>query len=618
MSGNKNKQVKEFLNYYVDQKRAPQYAVMIDGAWGSGKTWFVNQFIDELAKKECKCLYVSLYGLSDVSQIDLEFYRLLHPILSSKGLAVAGKVVKALAKGALKLDFGHHVEGNASLSVPDIDFQEFFKRSEDCILIFDDVERCLIPIGELLGYINYFVEHDGAKVILVANENEIDKRDEAEYKRIREKLIGRSFAIEGDLGAATQSFLLEIESSEIRQHVAKHLDDVYLVFEMAKYKNLRHLRQALLDFARLFALLDDTARKESRLARDLLMTLLIYTFEVKAGELEKEDLKGLSVDPFVRYFQQSQHPENPMSKLEGKYEGYLPKEDIIPGKMWAELIFSGAVDKEEFQRAIRNSAYFPRQQVEWVRLWHSSNLEDAAYADLLTEVTEKFNRGEFDEVGVLLQVVGMLISFVDRGISQDSKERIVGQAKKNLDALKAAGKIINADATGDGKYDIEYAGLGFHGSQLAEFQEVRKAIEEKVREANQDAYPEKARELMELLTKDRTKFIRKLIVNNFENAYFNVPILAYVEPTEFCENVFKASSDEQWAVQGVVEKRYEPHYRIALEPERPWLEKVATLITEEADKRKGKLSGERLARIAKSFRTEVEKWAEDDASSTQV
>ncbi|RAC63058.1 hypothetical protein DN528_30050, partial [Burkholderia multivorans] len=426
MSGNKNKQVKEFLNYYVDQKRAPQYAVMIDGAWGSGKTWFVNQFIDELAKKECKCLYVSLYGLSDVSQIDLEFYRLLHPILSSKGLAVAGKVVKALAKGALKLDFGHHVEGNASLSVPDIDFQEFFKRSEDCILIFDDVERCLIPIGELLGYINYFVEHDGAKVILVANENEIDKRDEAEYKRIREKLIGRSFAIEGDLGAATQSFLLEIESSEIRQHVAKHLDDVYLVFEMAKYKNLRHLRQALLDFARLFALLDDTARKESRLARDLLMTLLIYTFEVKAGELEKEDLKGLSVDPFVRYFQQSQHPENPMSKLEGKYEGYLPKEDIIPGKMWAELIFSGAVDKEEFQRAIRNSAYFPRQQVEWVRLWHSSNLEDAAYADLLTEVTEKFNRGEFDEVGVLLQVVGMLISFVDRGISQDSKERIVG------------------------------------------------------------------------------------------------------------------------------------------------------------------------------------------------
>lgn len=618
MSGNKNKQVKEFLNYYVDQKRALQYAVMIDGAWGSGKTWFVNQFIDELAKKECKCLYVSLYGLSDVSQIDLEFYRLLHPILSSKGLAVAGKVVKALAKGALKLDFGHHVEGNASLSVPDIDFQEFFKRSEDCILIFDDVERCLIPIGELLGYINYFVEHDGAKVILVANENEIDKRDEAEYKRIREKLIGRSFAIEGDLGAATQSFLLEIESSEIRQHVAKHLDDVYLVFEMAKYKNLRHLRQALLDFARLFALLDDTARKESRLARDLLMTLLIYTFEVKAGELEKEDLKGLSVDPFVRYFQQSQHPENPMSKLEGKYEGYLPKEDIIPGKMWAELIFSGAVDKEEFQRAIRNSAYFPRQQVEWVRLWHSSNLEDAAYADLLTEVTEKFNRGEFDEVGVLLQVVGMLISFVDRGISQDSKERIVGQAKKNLDALKAAGKIINADATGDGKYDIEYAGLGFHGSQLAEFQEVRKAIEEKVREANQDAYPEKARELMELLTKDRTKFIRKLIVNNFENAYFNVPILAYVEPTEFCENVFKASSDEQWAVQGVVEKRYEPHYRIALEPERPWLEKVATLITEEADKRKGKLSGERLARIAKSFRTEVEKWAEDDASSTQV
>lgn len=614
MTGNKNKQIKEFLNYYVDQKNAPKYAVMIDGAWGSGKTWFVNQFICELAERESKCLYVSLYGLSDVSQIDLEFYRLLHPILSSKGMAVAGNVVKALAKGALKLDFGHHVEGNASLSVPDVDFQEFFGRSEGRVLIFDDLERCLIPVGELLGYINYFVEHDGAKVILIANEKEIDKKDEAEYKRIREKLIGRSFSIDGDLGAATQSFLLEIESSEIRQLVAKNLEDVYLVFEMAEYKNLRHLRQALLDFARVFAWLDDPARKEPRLVRDLLMTVLIYTFEVKAGNLKKEDLKELSVDPFVRYFDQSQHPENPMVRLERKYENYLPKEGILPGRMWAELIFSGVVDKTEFQQAIVNSAYFPKQQVEWVRLWHSSNLEDDVYENLLSEVTGRFDKGEFHEVGVLLQVAGMLISFVDRGISQDDKKRILNRVDKNLDALKAAGKLINADATGDGKYDMEYGGLGFHGSELVEFKEVKKTIEERVREANQDAYPEKARELMGLLTKDRVKFIRKLIVNEIENAYFNVPILSYIEPTEFCEIVFMASSDEQWAVQGIVDKRYEPHYRIALEPERPWLEKVASLMKEEADKRKGKLSGERLARIAKSFQTEVEKWAGDQLS----
>ena len=46
---------------------------------------------------------------------------------------------------------------------------------KDSILIFDDLERCDCPINEILGYINTFVEHDGMKVILVANQKEIGK-----------------------------------------------------------------------------------------------------------------------------------------------------------------------------------------------------------------------------------------------------------------------------------------------------------------------------------------------------------------------------------------------------------------------------------------------------------
>ena len=44
---------------------------------------------------------------------------------------------------------------------------------KNSILVFDDLERCDCPLNEVLGYINTFVEQEGIKVILIANEKEI-------------------------------------------------------------------------------------------------------------------------------------------------------------------------------------------------------------------------------------------------------------------------------------------------------------------------------------------------------------------------------------------------------------------------------------------------------------
>ena len=38
-----------------------------------------------------------------------------------------------------------------------------FMSLESSILIFDDLERCNIPVNEVLGYINGFVEHQAMK-----------------------------------------------------------------------------------------------------------------------------------------------------------------------------------------------------------------------------------------------------------------------------------------------------------------------------------------------------------------------------------------------------------------------------------------------------------------------
>ena len=72
--------IASFLNYL--DNTIYSYAYMLDGSWGSGKTFFVkNMLIPAIEKreeekktcnpvyKEKKILYVSLYGIKDTEEI---------------------------------------------------------------------------------------------------------------------------------------------------------------------------------------------------------------------------------------------------------------------------------------------------------------------------------------------------------------------------------------------------------------------------------------------------------------------------------------------------------------------------------------------------------------------
>lgn len=44
---NSNKHIEEFLDYYLNKELSPDYAVLITGCWGSGKTYFIRQFLEK-------------------------------------------------------------------------------------------------------------------------------------------------------------------------------------------------------------------------------------------------------------------------------------------------------------------------------------------------------------------------------------------------------------------------------------------------------------------------------------------------------------------------------------------------------------------------------------------
>ncbi len=143
-----NAAITRFLDYYVNPSRSFDYAVMVNGPWGSGKTHLIKEFLK--GRPALKPLYVTHNGISSADQIDQEFYRQLHPVLSSRGMRIAAAAARALAKGTIKMDLSKDGSDTLNVSVPEIDLTKGLSNTRDRLLIFDDLERCKMPVSEVL------------------------------------------------------------------------------------------------------------------------------------------------------------------------------------------------------------------------------------------------------------------------------------------------------------------------------------------------------------------------------------------------------------------------------------------------------------------------------------
>lgn len=253
-----NENIVNFLNGYM-MNPDPQYAVLLKGKWGCGKTHFINHWIDAYkgnptTEQVLEPIYVSLYGLSDTKQITTAINRVICPILYGKA-AKAGKVLAKIASAmVLKHEVDLNYDGISDLSINiGIDSLSKFKSNDSLanskkLLIFDDLERCDIPMKKLLGYLNFFVEQCNCHLIVIGDE---DKIAEGENKKIfgefKEKTIGREFEIATDIHSALDTFVNQTPKNDF---VVGHQEQIEKFFAMTECDNLRILRQALWDFSR--------------------------------------------------------------------------------------------------------------------------------------------------------------------------------------------------------------------------------------------------------------------------------------------------------------------------------------------------------------------------------
>lgn len=282
-----NAELSKYIEHYVEKDQTKS-AIMLTGEWGIGKSHYIkNELIPFLASNGgYKCILVSLYGLSSVSDISKSIYlEARAKVLSSKseGVAAGTLAVTTVIKGVSSF-FG------VELGVSEDTLQKLYQSIDlsGKLVILEDVERTQINLLELMGYVNSLVEQDGVKVLLVANEAEIlqyepetvstndndtasafgakPKKTEKvytaetlEYLKTKEKTISDTIIFCGSFEEAIKEIIHSFNDEKLDLFADdEHAKEIYHIMGDRKNYNLRSFIYACQKTADIFQCLEGT------------------------------------------------------------------------------------------------------------------------------------------------------------------------------------------------------------------------------------------------------------------------------------------------------------------------------------------------------------------------
>lgn len=615
---NPNEHIEDFLKYYFKLKNSPHYAVLLKGKWGVGKTWFLKEVMESLYNSDYRVkthLYVSLYGIASFEEIENEFFRQLHPVLSSKGMALAGKIGKGLLKTTLKIDLNNDGKSDASVvsQVPDINLPDYLSNTEGLILVFDDLERSSMNLENLLGYINYFVEHQGYKVIIIANEEELfdtKEKNDGSYKRIKEKLIGKTFEVQPRLESAINNFINEIENVTTQELFNNNLELIKDYYQRSGYLNLRHLRQALMDFARLVDIISSEIREKYGIIEELLSVYLMLSFEVKSGEMLPVNISELE-DLYINELSYKSSSKGSLEEevdsfytnLRKKYPTFDPFDMLLEKSVWFDIFDKGLIDNEKVQESLRNSRYFHSEnQPEWMQLWHFMFLEDSNFDSLLSIVKDQFRNKKYEQLGEIKHVTGLFLELVDQDLLDKTKEEVLELAKNNINNLIAKGQEIPHFDYVNIYDDTQTFGLEFRNKNDTIFIKLLEYITEVSKKQVLDSLPKIGKDLLEDIKNNSDNFHKKIYYTGSMNNYNKYPVLRYIKPNDFVEAVIGVSPYERRGIILTISSRYKLSREVeVLLPEIAWLQEVTHLMINQAEQRKGKISSFQIERFTNTY-----------------
>ncbi len=573
--------IKDYLN-----QKDTDFAILINGQWGSGKTHFwKHSVISEIEKikhsedKEGKPImyepvYVSLFGVSSVGEM---LSKLSLEVMPFKGFAKskAGKIGGYLVKTVLSR------AGNilGAGGIEENDQREFFEAMSNFksnkVLCFDDLER-IEPeaINDILGYINQFVEHDKLKVILLADEKELVATGNPLFPKIKEKLIRFTFLFKPELETVFPDFLESYEDEDYSEFILKHKAMIVAAFVNGKHTNLRTLKFILDLFKKVYDAVKGFAgvKKEDweHILCRLLLFLVSYSIEYKkAGNKEyldktkdmnsdwllQEDLLERMLAPAGTYdekkVEEKSEEEEFIKEFKNNYlniEGYRFFQYF---QSISDYIHTGSLDKECFEKElIELQAEVEKQKVSREQyLVNQLNqgllLDDGTYHKCLDETIDKMRGGEF-AIQSYPTLIGILLN-VERSGLYDFKlsEELMAQISAGMEASV---KIS--------RYDERFS---YHGTMIRDedkrFNDILKLAQTLNDSIEENTLKATAPDLIDAIKKNDLDRIKEILIGD---ALIQTPFLHYLSGKDVMEAIVGAENKTKHHFELCLQRRY-PH-----------------------------------------------------------
>lgn len=587
------------------------YAIMINGEWGSGKTYFWNHKVRnkiesmQINGKQYTTIYMSLYGISNLEDISkkifIETTQLMDKNLRKYMNSHGQTSIPEYAKTGLDMANFFGVTQNGDK----IDYAKFFS-TDDKILCFDDLERANVDVIDILGYINNFVEHDHIKTIIICNEKELSTKiknsnvemktfiatylldkegaltktdrpmveqikdkieyvfDKAnEYERIKEKLIGETFEYAPEFNYIINGLLMRYENdTELIRFLRENTSLIISTFNKSGTRNLRILKHALNDFKKIFEMV---SKNYPNTSNRVLQTMLIFTiavsFEIKAGKITKdkfvnidsnEEYKSILVSSRVlsdnRQFYIKEFDSNYYYNFKAEYRFFKFIEKYVRTRIFDMKTFK--MDMEVIINTVDLDKLPAYKRLLTEEYW---KIPDDQFAPAMDVILNNVKNGELELIDIV-KLYAYFNYFAKKGLIMYDTKTIKSVFLNGMNITSLKSKYCD-------NVEEELAKITVDGEMNEDMEEILKQFNELNLTLKEKMLREKAEEIFKYIPMRMEVFYEK-----FDKECMNVPIFKYYDAYQIFQRISCASNEDIVTIKEKLVKRAEK-YTKEIEPE---------------------------------------------------
>ena len=558
-----NEDILNCLNDYLKVSK-PGYAVLLKGAWGCGKTYFIKNWMEALKAKKndneefftLDPIYVSLYGMTSTGQIEAELKRAVSPILHSKAMKMAGKVFKVAISAALRYNIDLNNNGEADMRMECTIDPKALLGSDDPhvkgtrLLVFDDLERSNMNMKDVLGYINYYVEHIGCSVVIVGDASKL----KTDFHEIKEKTIGREFELDSDVDVAVDSFVQD-DNMLNKKYLATHTDVIKACFKASKTNNLRLLKQSLGDYSlmvdRIPANIKSKEFFEKMKLRLLANFVAVYAEDKgQAGNMDEygkilsEEMSSLM---FLDLTGEDKPEKSEMTKIHEKYEQAGLTDTyytMVPEYVDCVLLYlrKGKINLEFIEKELKKDDKKP-----WEILQNYMSLENDVLTKNIDLNVGYLEDGDFNSVDEMLSSAIIMLMIIHRELTKKYAGENVNKWCSKIMRERFYGACKTQNELHDMRQHV-ISCLGYYGYGTDKVPVVSSFMQELGKVYN---------EILETLKNDLTVMLESLNDKNVDKLY---QIYGGVMPdhsTSYSSSAIFANVDPEKFVNGFVNLKNE-------------------------------------------------------------